>query len=157
VATRLAHTVEITTYTRATIGDVAFVVPRTSELVLVDPDRMQLRNSSRFDQYRRFAGTATIRYDPDAPPPKEGPRAAALPRLPVRAPITATLDSGIGIDAAIGDPFTAITDAAAHITGRITGMRRVGKSWQVELTLSNGTLRKSATLPLSPGAKLVWK
>jgi hypothetical protein len=152
VETRLAHTTETTTYARARIGDVEFVVPQTSELVLVDPDRMQLRNASRFDEYRRFAGTATVHYD-TAVPPQEAPRSAAPAELPAGAQVTGTLVEGIGSDAAIGDSFALSTNAGTRVTGRITDMRRVGKAWQVELSLSR-TRRRMASLPLPAGAKL---
>jgi hypothetical protein len=130
VATRLAHSAETTTYTRARIGDVEFVVPQTSELVLVDPERMQLRNLSRFDDYHRFAGMSTVHYEPV-------PEAAPAPVKKERT----ELDEEIGPDAAIGDRVGA---------GRITDMRRVGKdSWNIEVTVGKSVIRKTV--------KLVWR
>lgn len=159
VETRLARTAETTTYTRARIGDVDFVVPQTSELILIDPIRIQLRNFSRFDDYHRFAGTSTVHYDA----PADGPEAAttAAPRrerTPADDQITGVLDAEIGADAAIGDPFTVTAENGAKLTGRLTGMRRVGKDqWNLELTLMGKVVRKSVRLPWGTGAKLVWK
>jgi hypothetical protein len=159
VETRLAVTAETTTYARARIGDVDFVVPQTSELILIDPGRIQLRNFSRFDDYHRFAGTSTVRYDaaPDS-------RAAASPAAPKRETaaagdeIVAALDAEIAADAAIGDPFTVTAEGGAQFAGRVTGMRRVGRDqWNLELTLMGRTVRKTVRLPWGAGVKVVWK
>jgi len=151
VETRLAQTAETTTYARAKVGDVQFVLPQTSALVLVDPNGVQLRNASRFDEYRRFAGTATVHYGPvEVASPKQAPR-ETVPD--VEASGKATLDAAIGNDAAIGDSFVATTEAGTHVTGRITGMRRVGRGWQVELSLG-GARRKTLRLPIAAGVKL---
>ncbi len=156
---RIAATRETTVYTRVRIGEVEFVVPGGSELVLRDRDGSELLNRSRFDRYRRFAGSATVSYGPagDA-------SATAAPPAPVAAPgvgrqgiahVTAALDGGIGEDAAIGDGFTATTADGVQVSGRITDMRRVGKGWMVELT-ANGTVRRGLALPLKAGTRITW-
>ncbi len=144
---RIASTRETTVYMRARIGDVEFVVPGMSELLLRDRDGSELLNRSRFEQYRRFAGNATISYAPnaDAPP--------ATPPAPATATATAApLDAGMGEDAAIGDRFTVTNADGVQVYGRITDMRRVGKKWTVELTLP-GMVRR-LTLPVKAGTKL---
>ena len=153
---RIAATRETTVYARARIGEVEFVVPGVSELLLRDRDGSELLNRSRFDQYRRYAGSATVSYAPpvDAPPP-----AAPIPPATGRRPggqVTAALDAGIGEDAAIGDGFTATAADGLRLSGRITEMRRAGKRWMVELTLS-GMARRGLALPLKAGTKLTWK
>jgi hypothetical protein len=70
--------------------------------------------------------------------------------------VTAALDTAIAEDAAIGDAFTVTTAAGEHLTGRITGLRRAGKSWMVDLTLS-GMARRSLSVPLKAATKLTWK
>jgi hypothetical protein len=153
---RIAATRETTEYTRANIGDVEFVVPATSELMLRDRDGSELLNRSRFDRYRRYAGSATVSYAPagDAPAAAPVPARTAPPRLGKQA--TAVLDAEIGEDAAIGDRFTVTTGEGVQVAGCITGMRRVGKGWMVELTVS-GMTRRGLTLPLKARTRLTWK
>ena len=158
-AVRIAATRETTVYARARIGEVEFVVPGVSELWLRDRDGSELLNRSRFDQYHRYAGSATVSYGPagDAPAavaPARAPSRAAAPRVATQ--VTAALDSEIGEDAAIGDGFTATTADGLQVAGRITDMRRVGKGWMVELTVS-GMVRRGLGLPLKAGARLTWK
>ncbi len=140
---RIASTRETTEYIRARIGDVEFVIPGSSELLLRDRDGSELLNRSRFDQYRRFAGSSTVSYGP----PGDAPAAAAPPE-----PAAAPLDAGIGEDAAIGDRFTVTTANGVQLPGRITDMRRVGKKWTVELTLP-GMVRR-LTLPVKAGTRI---
>ena len=152
---RIAATRETTVYQRAHIGDVEFVVPAVSELMLRDRDGSELLNRSRFDQYRRYAGSATVSYAPAGDSPAAAPPArTAPPRLGRQ--VTAALDAEIGPDAAIGDPFSATTVEGVHISGRVTGLRRMGKSWMVELMVS-GRVRRALRLPLKAGTKLTWK
>jgi hypothetical protein len=162
-AVRIAATRESTVYVRARIGEVEFVVPGVSELWLRDRDGSELLNRSRFDQYHRYAGSATVSYAPvgDAPvavAPARAPSRAAAPRVAtqVATQVTAALDGEIGEDAAIGDGFTATTADGVQVGGRITDMRRVGKGWLVELTVS-GMVRRGLALPLKAGTKLMWK
>jgi hypothetical protein len=123
---------------------------------LIDRDRIQLRNSSRFDEYHRYAGSATIRYEPGGDPPVEQARPAAGDRLPSGNQVTASLDQAIEPDAAIGDVFTAIVENGAHVKGRITDMRRAGPAWTIELTLGKGVIRRTVRLPLPAGWKAKW-
>jgi hypothetical protein len=158
VETRLARTAETTTYARVRIGEVDFVLPQTSELILLDPVRAQLRNFSRFEDYHRFAGTSTVHFGVAA---DEAPSVTATPRrerTPLEEQIPATLDTDITADGAIGDPFTVTTEDGAKLTGRLTGMRRIAKDqWNLELTLAGKTVRKTVRLPWGARAKLVWK
>lgn len=154
VDTRLAQTVETVTYTRAEIGGTEFVVPQTSVLLLTDGP-LQLRNSSRYDNYHRYAGSATLRFDSAGPEKPESTPHTEAP-LPSGA-FAASLDQAIGADAAIGDPFSAAAENGSHAAGRITDMRRAGKdSWNIELTLDRRAIRKTVKLPLPAGWKAKW-
>jgi hypothetical protein len=153
---RIAATRETTAYQRARIGDVEFVVPAMSELMLRDRDGSEMLNRSRFDHYRRYTGSSTVSYGPagDTPPPAVPTPAAPSPQAGKQ--LTASLDTAIPEDVAIGDAFTATTAAGEHLTGRITNLRRAGKSWLADLTLSH-MVRRSLTLPLKAATKLTWK
>ena len=156
---RIAATRETTVYARARIGEVEFVVPVASELVLRDRDGSELLNRSRFDQYRRYAGSATVSYAVGGDAPAAPPARAAVPARvgkQVATQVTAALDGDLGEDAAIGDGFTATTADGVQVSGRITDLRRVGKRWMVELTLS-GMVRRGLTLPLKAGTRITWK
>ena len=156
---RIAATRETTLYQRARIGEVEFVVPAESELMLRDRDGSEMLNRSRFDRYRRYTGSSTVSYGPagDAPA-QSAPTPVAAPQAgrPLGRQVTAALDTAIAEDAAIGDAFTVTTAAGEHLTGRITGLRRAGKSWMVDLTLS-GMARRSLSVPLKAATKLTWK
>ncbi len=156
---RIAATRETTEYQRARIGEVEFVVPSMSELMLRDRDGSEMLNRSRFDRYRRYTGSSTVSYGPagDTPAP-DVPKPAVAPPAgrPLGRQVTAALDTAILEDAAIGDAFTATTAAGEHLTGRITNLRRAGKSWMADLTLSN-MVRRSLVLPLKVATKLTWK
>jgi len=155
---RIAATRETTVYQRARIGEVEFVVPRTSELVLRDRDGRELWNRSRFDEYRRYTGSATVFYEPPAAgdaPAVTAPERGGPPRAG-RQGVTAALDAEIGEDAAIGDAFTATAPDGAKFSGRITDLWRVGKGWMVELWVQ-GMRRRGLGLPLKAGTKVVWK
>ena len=131
--------------------------PPMSELMLRDRDGSEMLNRSRFDHYRRYAGSSTVSYGPagDTPPPAV-PTPAPRPSPQAGKQLTASLDTAIPEDAAIGDAFTATTAAGEQLTGRITNLRRAGKSWLADLTLSN-LVRRSVTLPLKAATKLTWK
>ncbi|MEO8373274.1 MAG: hypothetical protein ABI806_29080 [Candidatus Solibacter sp.] len=146
---RVAATRETTVYRRARIGDVEFVVPGTSELMLRDRDGSEMMNRSTFDQYHRYAGSATVFYGAaDVVATPQRPEGATTA---ITAP--ATLDEEIGEDAAIGDPFTVTTKDGQKVTGRISDMRRAGKFWLVELKLPGG-FKRGTRLPVKPGFRV---
>ena len=165
VETRVAASRETTTYARGRIGEVEFVLPDSSELVLIDRDGQQFINRARFGEYHRFAGSSSISYAPAAAAAAEAPaHGASSGVLPSGQQITAALDAAIGAEAAIGDPFTATTTKGEHAVGRVSDMQRAGNNWIVELTLvkvgdqrTHAVIRKTVKLPLAAGLKLVWK
>jgi hypothetical protein len=155
VDTRVGHSTEFTTYARERIGDAEFVVPQTTELVLVPGEGREARNYSRFSDYHRFTGSSTVRYGSgEAGPAAKAPareKAAVLPR----GDFVGRLEAGIGEDAAIGDLFMVADNAGAKYTGRITDMRRIGRDqWNVELTLNGRVMRRVTRFPLPAGTGL---
>jgi hypothetical protein len=154
VETRLGRSMETTTYARERIGDAEFVVPQTTDLVMLPDDGMQARNYSRFTDYHKFAGSSTIRFD-DAATASNAQRPARAAAPPAGRDLIGKLEAGIGQDAAIGDPFTVTAEGDARYTGRITDMRRTGKDqWNLELTLAGRVVRKTVRLPLPAGMGL---
>jgi hypothetical protein len=157
VDTRLGHSVETTTYARERIGDAEFVVPQSTDLVMLPSDGMQARNYSRFEDYHKFAGRSTVSYGAtDETAAGERPAAARTTgRLPAGRDLAGKLDAAIGDNAAIGDPFTVTDDGGVKYTGRITDMRRTGRDqWNIELTLQGRVIRKTVRLPLPAGMVL---
>jgi len=151
VDTRLGHSMETTTYARERIGDAEFVVPQSTDLLMLPDDGAQARNYSRFTDYHKFAGSSSIRFD-DAAPASKSNRPAHTATPPAGRDLTGKLESAIGEDAAIGDPFTVVADDGAKYSGRIAGMRRIGKDqWNIELTLAGRVVRKTVRLPLPAG------
>jgi hypothetical protein len=157
---RIAGTREVTTYARARIGEVEFVLPATSELVLHDRDGSEKRNRSQFDEYHRYAGSATVRYGAAESAETATPAPVRAGRVPSGTRIVATLDSGIPANAAVGDVFTA----SGGVTGRITDLRRAGDRWSVELSLlrvgtdrARGVVRRVLLLPVPAGATFTWR
>ena len=153
---RIAATRETTVYTRARIGDVEFVLPASSELLLRDRNGTEARNHSTFDQYRRYSGTATVSYapaDPGAPTPTVSPK---QPPAFAGKDLTATLDTAIDATAAIGDPIALTAKDGTHLTARVTNMRRAGNRWLIDLAIS-GLTRPSVQLPLNAGHTLVFR
>jgi hypothetical protein len=149
---RIAATREVTVYARTTIGEVEFVLPQTSELVLRDRDGSERRNLSRFDAYRRFFGSATVRYGDAAAPEVAAVPAAKAPEARKGSRVVAVLESGIPADVAIGDQL----GASGGFKVRVTDLRRAGDKWSVELSLGRSRVRRTLTLPAPAGAAFTF-
>ena len=149
---RIAGTREVTSYASAVVGDVAVVLPMTSELELLDRDGSQRRNSSQFNDCHRYAGSATVRYDAASEPAAE--RAGPRPTYQRGQRVDVKFESGIPADAAIGDLFTN-----GGATVRITDIRQTGTRWSVEFSLvgARAVVRRSLTLPAPPGTSLTLR
>jgi hypothetical protein len=149
---RIAGTREVTSYDHAVVGDVAVVLPSTSELELLDRDGSQRRNRSQFNDCHRYAGSATVRYDAASEPAAE--RAAPRPTYQRGQRVDVKFDSGIPADAAIGDLFNS-----GGATVRITDVRQTGARWSIEFSLmgTRALVRRSLTLPAPPGTSLTFR
>jgi hypothetical protein len=130
------------------VGDADFILPATSELVLRDRDGSERWNRTRYERYRRYAGSATLLFG-GSEPASDAPRKSE-PTATIDGP--AKLDEDITEDAAIGDEFPVTTRSGAHATVRITDMRRTGKYWFVELKL--GSFRRGTRLPVKAGTRV---
>jgi hypothetical protein len=155
---RIQSTREVTSYARARIGDDDFVLPAESELTLRDRDGSERRNHTRYDEFHRYSASVTIHYgagdtsEPDTP--------ARMGRVAPGTRVTTTLEAGIAADAAIGDLVTG----SGGVVARITGLRRAGNRWSLELLLlrvgndrAYGVVRKNVNLPVPSGATFSWR
>jgi hypothetical protein len=154
---RIAATRETTLYTHAAIGDTDFVLPASSELFLRDRDGSEARNRSTFDRYRRYTGTSTVFYEPAAPDaPQQSSRAPKPAPPPLVRDLTATLDSALTEDTAIGDQVPVTTRDGTHLTARVTAMRNLRNHWIVDLSL-RGVIRPGLPLPLPQGHTVTFR
>jgi hypothetical protein len=113
---RLRSAGTVLNYADVEIYGSVFVLPRSSELVMVGADGYESRNSIRFDACRQYSGESTISFaDPaDAP---EQPKIQLLqlpPGSQVECALSTRLDPGI----AIGDPMKAIVTRPVRKTGQ---------------------------------------
>lgn len=94
-------------YARMRIGESDFLLPSSSELVMVDREGTENRNVSRFTGCRKYTGESTVSFgDPEAAPERAGEPEAV--RLPAGLTLEATLDSALDpAKVAIGDPVSA--------------------------------------------------
>jgi hypothetical protein len=150
---RVAATREVTSYGHAVVGDVPVVLPVESELVLRDRDGSERRNRARFDDCRRYSGSATIRYDAAAG--EVAPEKPVAPEDLKRGQrVEMKFESGIGADVAIGDVFPF---GAAKV--RVTDVRQAGNRWNLEFRLigGRGVARRTLALPAPPGTTITLR
>jgi hypothetical protein len=142
---RIAATREETIYGPVAFGEMAAVLPQSSELLLTDRNGSQSLNRSTFRQCHQYAGTATITYGAQEVVPTPAAQATRI-SLPAGLELEMVLDERIGPEPGAGDLFTAtVTGAAtrrgttvpagARVTGRLTRMQRAEDGWSIGLTL----------------------
>lgn len=132
---KLRNTSEAVHYERLHIGDDAFLLPISSDLMIMEASGAQSRNLTSFESCREYAGTSTVRFDIDDGSPS-GSHAAGPIELPPRLQLVATVRDAIVHDkVARGDVVYAnvlsdvkksghvVIPRGALLTGRIT---RVG-------------------------------
>lgn len=98
---------EFLEYARTPIGERSFLLPKASELVIVDLAGNESRNRIRFTGCRQFAGESTLSFGEPPEPPQNKWRPVEL-QLPEGLDIELRLDSPIetGVSA-VGDPIRA--------------------------------------------------
>jgi hypothetical protein len=129
-------------YASVDIGGSFFVLPRSSELMMIDEMGRESRNHIRFDSCRQYSGESTISFgDPGEAPEKLEIQALTLPPgLNVECALSTPLSN----DKAIGDPVKAVVMRAvrksgktllpkgAEIIGRLTRLQRVRRDRGLE-------------------------
>ena len=139
-------------YQRVRIGDADFLLPRSSELLLVDADGNASRNRSEFSGCRQYSGQSVIRFtDANAgqEPVQRTVEIALRPGLPLQIELTENIG---GDDLAIGDPVRGklthdlrsgqevLFPKGATVIGHLTRVRRrhanIGEYWVVGMQLA---------------------
>jgi hypothetical protein len=130
------------TYGVTRIGGADFLLPRSSELFLVDSAGNESRNRTRFEQCRQYLGESVVSFADPAPAAEESPRTVTDVRLPTGVLVDMVLKTPLeGSRAVIGDPIRAVAahdvvksgavliPKGAAVTGRITriGQRNTGR------------------------------
>lgn len=124
------------TYQRVPIGEASFLLPKTSDLILIHRNGFESRNHSSFSDCRHFTAQSTLSFDDAAPGPTANPR---NPSPPISLPggLALYLRPAAPIDfslLAIGDPIQLIAErdtvsggqvrlpAGAFVTGRVLSL-----------------------------------
>jgi len=106
----LKSTVSVLDYSRVPVGDSTFLLPKGSELHLVDSDGVENRNRTIFHGCHQYTGQSVIKYGSmptDAAVPLAAPRPEVT--LPEEFLVEIGLDTPIDSEsAAIGDPIRAL-------------------------------------------------
>lgn len=133
-------------YARVRIGEVDFLLPSSSELILRDLGGNESRNTTRFTNCRQFAGESVLSFA-DAPDTPEPVKPAAPERivLPGGLEVDLRLDTAVGPGAsAVGDEVraTVVRDSkqkgrvlipkGAVVAGRLVRLQRQSRPRSVE-------------------------
>jgi hypothetical protein len=123
-------------YGRVRIGESDFLLPLSSELVMLDRNGGETRNRTRFSGCRQYLGQTVLRFDEPSSAP-EPVKAQELPPLPAGLSFEVSLANGVDLrKAAIGDTVSATVPKAvkkgstvllpkgAMLTGNITRMEQ---------------------------------
>ena len=97
-------------YARATIGGMACLLPKSSELIMASLDGAESRNRTSLGDCRQYLAESKLSFEA---PPEDGPapvESAAPPAdLPSRLTMELSLDADIALDAAgVGDSIRAV-------------------------------------------------
>jgi hypothetical protein len=145
-------------YGRARIGAADFLLPRSSEVLLLDRVGRESRNRVSFDACRQYAGESVIRFGEvqEQAAPAAVSKAAPPAELPAGLTVETVLDSRIdAAKSAIGDPVRAVVthqvtkdgavlvEKGAVLGGRISRLRhfeaRGGRMYLVGIVLDTVT------------------
>jgi hypothetical protein len=107
-------------YARVRIGEGDFLLPESSEVVLVDLNGHVDRNQLRFSACRQYTGQSKLSFDDVASAPLATPTQKSELDLPRNLGIALSLTDDINLDsAAIGDPVKARLHDDLKLRGRL--------------------------------------
>jgi hypothetical protein len=90
-------------YQRVRIGDADFLLPRASELIMVDAAESASRNRTRFSSCRQYSGQSVVRFT-DAAAPEQPVERTRIISLPANTGFLIELAAEVrGVDLAVGD------------------------------------------------------
>jgi hypothetical protein len=106
-------------YARVAIGNGEFLLPQSSELVLISMDGTEGRNRVRFSDCRQYTGESTISFDEAPPQPDLPPPASPVTvELPIGLSLDVELTTPIGLQPPIiGTPFEGLLRGNARHRG----------------------------------------
>lgn len=126
-------------YARVPIGDKDFLLPRASELVMLDVNGNESRNRVLFTDCRQFTGESVLTFAEPPPADREAGLEAALREIEFPAGLSLELRLRDEIDSEksfVGDPVSAVVHSdvrrdgavvvpkGARVLGRITRLQR---------------------------------
>jgi hypothetical protein len=107
-------------YARVRIGEGDFLLPESSEVVLVDLNGHEDRNQLRFSACRQYTGQSKLSFDDVEPSPGAAPVQKSELELPRNLEIALSLTDDIDLEAAaIGDPVKARLRDDLKVQGRL--------------------------------------
>lgn len=124
-------------YGRVDIGGTAFLLPRHSDLSLIDVEGNESRNRTGFSNCRQYAGESVISFaDPPADAPPALPETGEEIRIPSGMLLEARLETRIDFTrAAVGDPVVAVVERDARRNKLVVapkGARLLGRLMRLE-------------------------
>jgi hypothetical protein len=107
-------------YARVRIGEGDFLLPESSEVVLVDLNGHQERNDLHFTACRQYTGQSKLSFDDAEPSQSAAPAQRSELELPRNLQITLSLADDIDLETvAIGDPVKARLRDDLKLRGRL--------------------------------------
>lgn len=125
-------------YERLAIGAESFLLPVSSDLVIIDLDGTANRNRTRFHNCRQYAGESMLIFE--EPPAGGAPPAAPvpIPLLPDGLALEGALDEAVAHPVVVGSPIRITLTKAARMKGR---------TYLPKGAVIHGRLLRSGTLP----------
>jgi hypothetical protein len=113
----LQSTRDVMRYARVNIGNSGFLLPESSELIMVALDGSESRNRTHFSSCRQYAGESVLRFD--EPPAAEAPSQPA----PVLPPVE--LEPGLLLELRLETPIRfGASSAGDQVVARLTNHLR---------------------------------
>jgi hypothetical protein len=146
---RLKSTITVLDYGRVGVGGSTFLLPKGSELTMVESDGVEYRNRNSFSACHQFTGESVIKFDEPTPEPAANAPVIEAP-LPDEFTVEIELDSPIdSASAVVGDPIHAtikqnvksnreiVIPKGAKLAGNLVLLEKRGNSYFVVLRFTS--------------------
>lgn len=118
---KLASASDAVEYARTTIGSEDFLLPKMSELAMVDSIGSESRNRTRFTGCRQYSGESTLVFDDPAPDSGKAEEPLRMLDAPAGMELDLAIDSPVNLkEGAVGDPVTAVLKKPLKLSGEVT-------------------------------------